>query len=44
MMKVHQYTMMCAPIIGQMAAIEALKESNNQEVEDMLAACDSAAG
>ena len=40
MMKVHQYTMMCAPIMGQMAAIEALKESNNQEVEDMLAEYD----
>jgi aminotransferase len=37
MLKVHQYTMMCAPIMGQIAAIEALKESNNQEVEDMLA-------
>ena len=25
MLKVHQYTMLCAPIMGQMAAIEALK-------------------
>ncbi|MGA2367914.1 MAG: aminotransferase class I/II-fold pyridoxal phosphate-dependent enzyme [Dehalococcoidia bacterium] len=40
MLKVHQYTMMCAPIMGQIAAIEALKESNNQEVEDMLAEYD----
>ncbi len=40
MLKVHQYTMMCAPIMGQLAAIEALKDSNNQEVEDMLAEYD----
>ena len=40
MNKIHQYTMMCAPIMGQMAAVEALKESNNQEVEDMLAEYD----
>jgi aminotransferase len=40
MLKVHQYTMMCAPIMGQMAAVEALKESNNQEVEDMLSEYD----
>lgn len=40
MMKVHQYTMMCAPIMGQMAAVEALKENNNQDVEDMLAEYD----
>jgi aminotransferase len=40
MMKVHQYTMMCAPIMGQMAAIEALKETNNHEIEDMLAEYD----
>ncbi len=25
MLKIHQYTIMCAPIMGQMAAIEALK-------------------
>src|SRR5439155_24847957 len=25
MMKIHQYTMLCAPIMSQMAAIEALK-------------------
>jgi aminotransferase len=40
MLKVHQYTMMCAPIMGQMAAVEALKENNNQDVEDMLAEYD----
>jgi aminotransferase len=40
MLKVHQYTMMCAPIMGQMAALEALKENNNQDVEDMLAEYD----
>jgi len=40
MMKIHQYTMMCAPIMAQMAAVEALKESNNQDVEDMLAEYD----
>ena len=33
MMKVHQYTMMCAPIQGQMAAIEALR-SGDSAVED----------
>jgi len=26
MMKIHQYTMLCAPIMSQMAAIEALKQ------------------
>jgi aminotransferase len=40
MLKVHQYTMMCAPIMGQLAAVEALKDSNNKEVEDMLAEYD----
>lgn len=39
-LKIHQYTMMCAPIMGQMAAVEALKEINNQDVEDMLAEYD----
>ena len=29
MMKVHQYTMMCAPIQGQMAAIEALRSGDD---------------
>jgi len=37
MTKIHQYTMLCAPIMGQMAAIEALKtgeESATEMVED----------
>lgn len=29
MMKIHQYTMMCAPILSQMAAIEALKNGRS---------------
>jgi len=33
MLKIHQYTMLCAPITAQMAAIEALKNGR----EDMLA-------
>jgi aminotransferase len=33
MNKVHQYTMLCAPIIGQMAAIEALKAGNDSCLE-----------
>lgn len=35
MMKIHQYTMMCAPTMGQMAAIEALKAGDAQ-VEAMV--------
>ncbi|MBF8266535.1 MAG: Aspartate transaminase [Dehalococcoidia bacterium] len=34
MMKVHQYTALCAPIQGQMAAIEALR-SGDEAVEEM---------
>ena len=34
MMKVHQYTLLCAPIQGQMAAIEALR-SGDGPVEEM---------
>lgn len=33
MMKIHQYIMMCAPITAQMAAIEALKNGNNDTAE-----------
>ncbi|MBN2190665.1 MAG: aminotransferase class I/II-fold pyridoxal phosphate-dependent enzyme [Candidatus Aureabacteria bacterium] len=33
MNKVHQYTMLCAPITGQIAAIEALKRSYNSVLE-----------
>ena len=36
MTKVHQYTMLCAPIIAQMAAIEALK-AGDAAVEEMVA-------
>ena len=38
-MKIHQYTMLCAPIMGQMAALEALREGEAQ-VEDMVAEYD----
>ena len=34
MTKIHQYTMLCAPIISQMAAIEALK-NGSREVKKM---------
>ena len=34
MMKIHQYTMLCAPIQGQMAALEALRFGET-EVENM---------
>ncbi len=34
MMKIHQYSMLCAPITGQMAAIEALK-NGEKEVRKM---------
>jgi len=39
MTKVHQYTMLCAPIMGQIAAIEALK-SGDDHVHDMVAEYD----
>jgi len=35
MTRIHQYTALCSPIMGQMAAIEALKGSE-EEVEQML--------
>lgn len=35
MVKIHQYTILCAPIMGQKAAIEALKNGRSQ-VEDMV--------
>jgi aminotransferase len=35
MTKIHQYTMLCASIMGQMAAIEALKADDN-EVDAMV--------
>ncbi len=36
MMKIHSYTILCAPITGQIAAIEALKHAE-REVEEMVA-------
>jgi aminotransferase len=36
MTKIHQYTIMCVPIMGQMAAIEALK-SGDTAVKEMVA-------
>lgn len=30
MVKIHQYTMLCAPIMGQVAAIESLKNGQNE--------------
>ncbi len=35
MMKIHQYTMLCAPITAQMGAIEALK-NGQQDMRDMV--------
>jgi len=37
MMKIHQYTMLCAPILAQKAAIEAL-EKGDADVQEMRAA------
>ncbi len=39
MMKIHQYTMMCAPTMSQMAALEALRAGEPQ-VESMVAEYD----
>jgi aminotransferase len=33
MTKIHQYTMMCAPTMGQIAALEALKSGDNSAAE-----------
>ena len=35
MMKIHQYTMLCAPIVSQNAALEALR-NGNQEKDEMV--------
>ena len=35
MTKIHQYVMMCAPIMGQVAALEALKSSSTRYVQEM---------
>jgi aminotransferase len=39
MMKIHQYTMLCAPITAQMAALEALKNGES-DMEEMVAQYD----
>ncbi len=36
MAKIHQYTMLCAPIMGQMAALEALR-SGEADITEMVA-------
>ena len=36
MMKIHQYTMLCAPIMSQMAALEAVKNGNGDTEEMVL--------
>ncbi|GEA19542.1 MAG: aminotransferase [Moorella sp. (in: firmicutes)] len=39
MVKIHQYTILCAPVMGQMAALEALRHGR-QDVERMVAEYD----
>ncbi|MBB6636932.1 aminotransferase class I/II-fold pyridoxal phosphate-dependent enzyme [Cohnella thailandensis] len=39
MLKIHQYTVMCAPILGQIAAIESLK-NGREEKERMIESYD----
>lgn len=36
MLKIHQYTVMCAPIMSQVAAIEALSEKGLEEKDHMV--------
>jgi aminotransferase len=36
MMKIHQYTMLCAPIVSQEAAVEALQQAE-QDIQEMRA-------
>jgi aminotransferase len=33
MMKIHQYTMLCAPILSQKAALEALRNGDEDMAE-----------
>ncbi|MBN3523068.1 aminotransferase class I/II-fold pyridoxal phosphate-dependent enzyme [Paenibacillus apiarius] len=33
MLKIHQYTVMCAPIMGQVAALEALKNGHEEKAQ-----------
>lgn len=40
MTKIHQYTTLCAPIMGQIAALEALKNGEN-DVKEMVASYDA---
>jgi aminotransferase len=40
MMKIHQYTMLCAPVLGQKAAVEALR-SGGGDTERMRAEYES---
>jgi aminotransferase len=40
MTKIHQYTMLCAPITAQMAALEALK-NGDRDADDMVAEYDA---
>lgn len=35
MTKIHQYTILCAPIVGQMAAVEALSRNSDESVQYM---------
>ena len=39
MVKIHQYTMLCAPVMGQMAALEALREGEDA-IAEMVAEYD----
>jgi len=36
MLKIHQYTVMCAPIMGQVAALETLKKEGLEEKDRMM--------
>jgi len=36
MLKIHQYTIMCAPIMGQIAALEALTKGGMEEKDRMM--------
>lgn len=38
MMKIHQYAMLCAPVLSQKAAVEALQKRSRVDVEEMRGA------
>ncbi|MFC5701659.1 guanitoxin biosynthesis PLP-dependent (S)-gamma-hydroxy-L-arginine cyclodehydratase GntC [Cohnella faecalis] len=40
MLKIHQYTVMCAPVIGQIAAVESLKQAGLEEMKYMIRSYD----